>query len=119
MTFFDEQPDGDIHGECAAEIAALHSEINEQARLLGMSGVRESKLCAKIVQLARKMVKDTNTIRSQAAALAKAREALEGVCDSYEECENSDGWTAIVISLDALHEAQEALAAIDAQRVVP
>jgi hypothetical protein len=28
MTFFDEQPDGDLHGECAAEIAALNAEID-------------------------------------------------------------------------------------------
>ncbi len=27
MTRFDEEPDGDIHGECAAEIHALRSEL--------------------------------------------------------------------------------------------
>ena len=26
---FDEEPDGDPHGECAAEIALLHAEIQE------------------------------------------------------------------------------------------
>ena len=51
-------------------------------------------------------------MEAQAAALAKAKEALEGVCDSDEECQDSDGWTAAVISFDALHEAQEALEAL-------
>ena len=46
------------------------------------------------------------------AVLAKAKEALEGVCDSDEECQDSDGWTAAVISFEALHEAQEALETI-------
>lgn len=27
MTTFDEQPDGDPHGECAAEIARLNAEV--------------------------------------------------------------------------------------------
>lgn len=48
-----------------------------------------------------------------AAALAawEAKDAaLSGVCDSDEECEDSDGWVAAVISMEALHEAQEALA---------
>ncbi len=51
-------------------------------------------------------------MEAQAAAMAKAKEALEGVCDSDEECQDSDGWTAAVISFEALHEAQEALETI-------
>ena len=38
MTCFDEEPDGDIHGECAAEIHRLQSQVEqlqaENARLL-------------------------------------------------------------------------------------
>lgn len=36
------------------------------------------------------------------------------MCDSDEECEDCDGWLSAVISFEALHESQEALAAIDA-----
>lgn len=37
MSHFDEQPDGDPHGECAAEIARLTEALREIA-LAGMSG---------------------------------------------------------------------------------
>ena len=52
-------------------------------------------------------------LRAEVAALAEqnkiVRDALEGVADSDEECEDSDGWLAAVISMAALHQAQEAI----------
>jgi len=34
MSHFDEQPDGDIHGECAMEIQALQAQLAERDKLL-------------------------------------------------------------------------------------
>jgi hypothetical protein len=40
-----------LHGEAAAEITRLRVEVEEQARLLGMSGEREAKLLARVEEL--------------------------------------------------------------------
>jgi hypothetical protein len=46
MSFFDEEPDGDPHGECKAEIDRLRSDIECLAALLRQAMPRaELELC--------------------------------------------------------------------------
>jgi len=42
---FDEQPDGDIHGECAAEIYRLEREVSRTSAVLRMANDRWERAC--------------------------------------------------------------------------
>ena len=42
---FDEQPDGDIHGECAAEIRRLEREVSSTSAVLRMANDRWERAC--------------------------------------------------------------------------
>lgn len=65
---FDEQPDGDIHGECAAEIRRLEAE-NEILRAAGMTALWWFEAQAKVISKGSGSSWDLMQVREQRDAL--------------------------------------------------
>jgi|JI9StandDraft_1071089.scaffolds.fasta_scaffold742385_1 hypothetical protein len=99
---FDEQPDGDIHGECAAEIHRLEQELREKSEELARcdsdilrwrtsyehSCTQNVHLCEKIDDC-RPYLKEGETVADAMARLERSGSFYRRRCEALQEWQSS------------------------------
>ena len=88
---------GDLTDEAADEIERLRAELNDAT--LEQAWAERNAAVAELHNH-----KETSQARE-----AKLRGALQTFIEEHEDCEDSDGWAAYMCSIDAVHEAENAL----------
>ena len=85
MTCFDEEPDGDIHGECAAEIHRLQSQVDRlMAELATMTAGKVTLVKEKFYPA------DKELIEQLQADNARLREILQSTVSTLQEYASSN-----------------------------